>query len=280
MGEYGIKTPPQHGTWSQFLDVWQAADDIELFESAWTMDHFYPLTPPMDGEILESWTMLGALAHATKRLRFGSMVNGMHYRHPAVTANMAVTVDLISGGRFSLGLGAGWFEPESDAYGMPLGTLKQRFDRFDESVEIIVSLLTNESTTFNGDYYQLVDARCEPKAAQRPAPPIVIGGKGPKRTLRSVARWADHWDMTFPESPDKWSALNDVLLSHCADIGRDPSTIRRSIHTGWAPDSDLGERAAFAQPFFEAGVDLVIYSMRGPYDAATVEPLATELSKY
>jgi F420-dependent oxidoreductase-like protein len=280
MGEYGIKTPPQHGTWDEFLAVWQAADQIELFESAWTMDHFYPLTPPLDGEILESWTMLAALAQATTRLRIGSMVNGMHYRHPAVTANMAVTTDLISNGRFSLGLGAGWFEPESDAYGMPLGTLTERFDRFDEGLEVIVSLLTNESTTFHGKYYDLDDARCEPKSHQRPHPPIVIGGKGPKRTLRAVARWADHWDMTFPESPDQWSSLNEVLLSHCADIGRDPSDIRRSIHTGLSSDTDPEERAAFAQPFFEAGVDLVIYSMRGPYEVAQVEQLATSLSAY
>ena len=145
MVAYGIKTPPQHGTWPDFLEVWRAADDIELFESAWTMDHFYPLTPPMDGTHLESWAMLAALAALTTRLRLGCMVNGMHYRHPAVTANAAVTVDHISNGRFNLGLGAGWFEPESNAYGIPLGSLKERFDRFDEGVEVISSLLTNET---------------------------------------------------------------------------------------------------------------------------------------
>ena len=150
MVAYGIKTPPQHGPWADFLDVWRAADDIEIFESAWTMDHFYPLTPPLDGTHLESWAVLAALAQATKRLRLGCMVNGMHYRHPAVTANAAVTLDHISGGRFNLGLGAGWFEPESNAYGIPLGSLKERFDRFDEGLEVITSLLTNEYTNFNG----------------------------------------------------------------------------------------------------------------------------------
>jgi len=203
MVAFAVKTPPQHGTWNAFLDVWRAADEIEVFESAWTMDHFYPLTPPLDGTHLESWTMLAALAQATKRLRLGCMVNGMHYRHPAVTANAAATVDHISGGRFALGVGAGWFEPESKAYGIPLGTLKERHDRFDEGVEIIVSLLSNEHTTFGGRYYTLTDARCEPKPLQRPLP-IVIGGKGPKRTLRTVARFAHHWDMTMPESPQNW----------------------------------------------------------------------------
>ena len=177
MVAFGIKTPPQHGTWAQFLDVWRAADDMEIFESAWTMDHFYPLTPPLDGTHLESWAVLAAMAQATKRLRLGCMVNGMHYRHPAVTANAAVTLDHISGGRFILGLGAGWFESESNAYGITLGSLKERFDRFDEGLEVITSLLTNEHTDFNGRYYQLTNARCEPKPVQSRIP-IAIGGKG------------------------------------------------------------------------------------------------------
>ena len=278
MAAYGFKTPPQHGTWSEFLDVWRAADEIDIFESGWTMDHFYPLTPPADGTHLESWTMLAALAQATSRLRLGSMVNGMHFRHPAVTANMAVTVDHISAGRFELGLGAGWFEAEAAAYGIALGTMTERFDRFDEGVEVIARLLTQETTTFSGAYYQLTDARCEPKAVQQPRPPIVIGGRGPKRTLRTVARWADQWDMTFPQTATEWSALNDVLLGHCDAIGRDPRTIRRSIHMPWAADADPSKLADSAQPFFAAGVDLVIFSMRGPYEVRLLEPLAGALA--
>ena len=278
MARYAIKTPPQHGTWGEFLDVWRAADEIDVFESAWTMDHFYPLTPPVDGTHLESWTMLAALAQATKRLRLGAMVNGMHFRHPAVTANMAVTLDHISGGRFELGLGAGWFEAEAQAYGIPLGTMKERFDRFDEGVEVIVGLLTQEHTTFSGAYYNLVDARCEPKALQQPHPPIVIGGKGPKRTLKTVARWADAWDYVMPASVDLWSAANDVLLGHCAAIGRDASSIRRSVHLPWMPgQDDPSALADTAQPYFAAGVDLVIFSMRGNYRASELEPLAAAL---
>jgi F420-dependent oxidoreductase-like protein len=277
-GRHAIKTPPQHGTWADFLDTWRAADDIDVFESAWTMDHFYPLTPPMDGTHLESWTMLAALAQATKRLRLGAMVNGMHYRHPAVTANMAVTVDHISGGRFELGLGAGWFEPESDAYGIPLGSMTERFDRFDEGVEIIHRLLTQEHTDFSGRYYTLTGARCEPKAVQDPRPPIVIGGKGPRRTLRTIARWADQWDMTFPDSPDHWRSLDEVLRNHCADLGRDPATITRSIHLGYPADADPAELAAQAPAFFDAGVDVIVWSMRGPYTPALVESLGTALA--
>ena len=101
LGRHAIKTPPHHGHWGDFLDTWVEADRIEVFESAWNWDHFYPLAPPYDGPNLEGWTMLAALAQATSRLRLGAMVNGMHHRHPAVTANMAATVDIISGGRLN-----------------------------------------------------------------------------------------------------------------------------------------------------------------------------------
>lgn len=274
MGRHAIKTPPQHGPWRDFLDVWLEADRIEVFESAWTMDHFYPLRPPLDGSHLESWTMLAALGQATSRLRLGCMVNGMHYRHPAVTANAAVTVDHITNGRFELGLGAGWFEPESDAYGIPLGALKQRMDRLDEGVEIIHRLLTQPYTDFDGEHYTITNARCEPKAVQQPRPPIVIGGKGRKRTLRTAARWADQWDMTFPESPDHWRELDEVLRVHCDDVGRDQSEIARSVHLGFPADGDPARIAATAPPFFEAGVDVVVWSMQGPYKPELLAPLA------
>lgn len=271
--EFAVKTPLQHSTWSEVLEVWRAADEMDVFESAWTMDHLYPLTPPAEGPIFESWTSLAALAQATKRLRLGSMVNGMHFRHPGVTAAMAATLDHISGGRFHLGLGAGWFEGEAEAYGIPLGSMTQRFDRFAEGVEVIVSLLGNEKTTFHGRYYDLKDARCEPKPVQ-PKIPIVIGGKGPKRTLPIVARWADQWDSTSPESPAWWRALADRLDECCGEIGRDPAQIRRSVHLMWSADADAAAIVADAVALGEVGVDLVIFSMRGPYDVRLLDPLA------
>lgn len=273
---YAIKTPPQHGTFADFLAVWRAADDMEIFESAWTMDHFYPLTPPTDGPHLESWAVLAAMAQATTRLRLGCMVNGMHYRHPAITANAAATLDQISGGRFNLGLGAGWHEQESSAYGIPLGTLKERFDRLDEGVEIIVSLLSERRTTFHGRYFSISDARCEPKPLQRKLP-IVIGGAGRKRSLRTAARWADQWDMV-PEGPEQWSVANEILLRHCDTVGRTASDIRRSIHIMWDPAAEPAALADRAAMFGEVGVDLVIFSMRGPYEPRLLDPLAAALS--
>jgi F420-dependent oxidoreductase-like protein len=276
MGRHAIKTPPHHATWPQFLDTWIEADRIETFESAWVWDHFYPLAPPYDGPNLEGWTMLAALAQATTRIRLGAMVNGMHHRHPAVTANMAATVDIISAGRFVLGMGAGWNDMESTAYGIELGTLTQRFDRFDEGIEIIRSLLDQEVTNFAGEYFTVTDAWCEPKPVQGKLP-LVIGGKGKRRTLKTVARFADHWDVTFPDGPSHWAELNDVLLGHCAAVGRDAAEITRSVHLSFGEDDEPAELADRADEFFVTGVDVVVWSMRGEITPARLAPLAEAL---
>jgi F420-dependent oxidoreductase-like protein len=276
MARYAIKTPPHHATWAEFLDVWRAADQIDVFESAWNWDHFYPLAEPYDGPNLEGWTMLGALAQATTRLRIGAMVNGMHHRHPAVTANMAATLDHISGGRFELGMGAGWNFMESDAYGIPLGSLKERSDRFEEGIEVIVSLLTRTVTDFTGEWFRLEGAWCEPKPVQDHIP-IVIGGKGRRRTLRTVARFADQWDMTFPATPAEWLELDGVLREHCDRVGREQSEIARSVHLGFGEGDDPSALRDQAARFFEAGVDIVVWSMRGAVEAARLEPLAEAL---
>ncbi len=278
VGRHGIKTPPHHATWPEFLALWREADQMEVFESAWNWDHFYPLAPPWDGPNLEGWTMLGALAHATSRIRIGCMVNGMHHRHPAVTANMITTLDHISNGRFDFGIGAGWNQMECDAYGMELGSLNERSDRLEEGLEVIVKLLTQDVTDHEGEMFTLTGAFCEPKAVQSPHPPIVVGGKGKKRTLRTAARFADQWDMTFPESPAHWSELDEVLVGHCGDVGRDPTEITRSIHLGLEEDSDPAERAETAATFFDAGVDIVVWSMRGAVDPGRLGPLADALS--
>ncbi len=274
MGRHAIKTPPHHATWSDFLATWVEADRIEVFESAWNWDHFYPLAEPWDGPNLEGWTMLAAMAQATTRIRIGCMVNGMHHRHPSVTANMIATLDHISGGRFEFGIGAGWNEMESAAYGLDLGPMRDRSDRLEEGLEVIISLLSNEVTNHSGRFFQLTDAYCEPKSVQSPYPPIVVGGKGRVRTLRTTAKFADQWDMTFPENPAAWQELNDVLIGHCAKVGRDQSEITRSIHLGYALDDDPKALAESAESFFEAGVDVVVWSMRGPIKADRLEPLA------
>ena len=273
---FGIKTAPQHTSWGDMLDVWRAADEVELFETAWNFDHFYPLQGDKNGPCLEAWVTLSALAQATSRIRIGCMVNGVPFRPPAVVANMAASLDIVSGGRLELGLGAGWNEQEPKAYGIDLLPMGQRMDRFEEAVEVIDSLLVHEITTFQGKYFQLEQARCEPKGPQQPRPPIVIGGGGEKRTLRIAARFAQHWNLPFA-TPEVFHKKNEILLAHCEAVGRDSSLIMRSVQIESTADQDPAEVADSAAALFAAGVDQVILTLRTPYRAERVAALAKSL---
>ncbi|HEY3831527.1 MAG TPA: TIGR03560 family F420-dependent LLM class oxidoreductase [Acidimicrobiia bacterium] len=275
---FGIKTAPQHTTWSAMLDVWRAADDIELFESAWNFDHFYPIFSDSDGPCMEAWTMLAAMAQATRRIRIGCQVTGMVYRHPAVLANMAATVDIISDGRLDIGLGAGWNQQECDAYGIALPALQERFDRFDEGVEAIILLLSQEHSDLDGKYVQLRHARCEPKPVQRPHPPIVIGGNGPRRTLRTVARFAQQWNSTA--GIDHWPTSKAILEKRCAEIGRDPATIECSVNLRYDAARGPESVAEQAEAFLAAGADIGIVYLPTPHTADVLEPIAHALAPY
>jgi F420-dependent oxidoreductase-like protein len=274
---FAIKTRPEHQTWAQLREVWLAADQVELFESAWNWDHFYPLTGDVTGPNLEGWTMLAALADATSRIRIGCQVTGMIYRHPAVLANMAATVDIISEGRLELGLGAGWNQLECDAYGIDLPPVGERLDRFDEGVEAIASLLSETTTTYDGQYVKLTDARCEPKPVQRPYPPIVIGGRGKKRTLRTAARWAQQWN-AITSDPDDWTQLKQVLTQHCADLGRDPADIACSVNVRLDSADQLDATIESAAAYGAAGVDLIVVGLPIGATPAILEPLAHRLA--
>jgi F420-dependent oxidoreductase-like protein len=270
-----FKTAPQDTNWDDMLEVWRAADDIELFESGWLFDHFYPIFSDSTGPCLEGWVTLTALAQATKRLRLGTLVTGIHYRHPAVLANMAATLDIVSGGRLELGIGAGWNEEESGAYGISVGTPKERSDRFEEACEVIIGLLSDDTTSFRGAYYELTSARCNPKPIQRPHPPICIGGSGEKRTLRTAARFAQHWNFVGG-TVEEFAHKRDVLHDHCADLGRDPEEILLSSHLRF--EGDPAATAAAAAALAEAGAGLAIVYLRPPLTPAVLEPLAAAFS--
>jgi alkanesulfonate monooxygenase SsuD/methylene tetrahydromethanopterin reductase-like flavin-dependent oxidoreductase (luciferase family) len=218
---------------------------------------------------------LTALAQATRRLRLGTLVTGVHYRHPAVLANMAATLDIVAGGRLELGLGAGWNEAESRAYGIDLGSPQQRSDRLEEACEVITRLLSPAPTvTFTGRYFQLTDARCNPGPVQRPHPPLCIGGHGEKRTLRTAARYAQHWNFDSG-TPAEFGRLRDVLHGHCADIGRDPAEILLSGQVRFT--GDPARAAADAAALGDAGAALAIVYLPPPHTPAVLEPLANEL---
>jgi F420-dependent oxidoreductase-like protein len=219
--------------------------------------------------------MLAALASVTRRVRLGVMVTGNPYRHPALLANMAASLDVISGGRLELGIGAGWNEEESSAYGIDLPPLRERFDRLEEACAVLDLLLTQESASFSGTHYRLTDARCEPKPVQRPRPPIVIGGGGEKRTLRIAAQWADQWNAPGA-SPDVLAHKIAVLHAHCADVGRDPTDIEISVQVRSAGDpSAVADEAA---ALIAAGAQHVIIGFRAPFDAGLLEPIAHALA--
>ncbi len=269
----GLGTAPQNTTWDDVLALWRVADDIEVFDSAWTFDHFYPIFSDPTGPCLEGWITMAALAQASQRLRVGCMVTGMVYRHPAVLANMAATLDIVAGGRLELGLGAGWNEEECDAYGITLGSLTERFDRFAEGLEVIHGLLTETTTTFHGRYFDLVDARCEPKAVQQPHPPFVIGGVGERRTLPLVARWADHWN-AGRATVEELGRKREILAERCAEVSRDPGDIMISVSLF---ESDPTKVADVAASYAEAGVDMVIVRP-ARYQPELLEPLAAALA--
>jgi F420-dependent oxidoreductase-like protein len=278
MMRFAFKTPPQNTTWDSILEVWRAADDVEVFESGWTSDHFYP-THASDLSVprLEGWTTLTALAQATQRLRMGTLVAGIHYRHPAVLANMAAILDIVAGGRLELGVGTGWNEQESGDYGIELGTPAQRSDRFEEACEVLTGLLSpQETTTFKGRYYELTDARCNPKPVQQPHPPICIGGSGEKRTLRTAARFAQHWNFDSG-TIEQFTRARDVLHQHCAAIGRDPAEILVSSQVRFT--GDPAETATIAAALGAAGAELAIVYLQPPYTPAVLEPLASALAE-
>ena len=231
---FAFSTSPQRTTWEWMREVWQRADALDVYESGWTFDHLYPLFGDSTEDCMEGWITLTALLHETSRLRGGVLVTGMVYRHPGVLANMASTLDITSGGRLELGIGAGWNEEECDAFGIELGTLRERFDRFEEGMAVLDSLLTNERTTFEGRYYRLEEAMNNPKPVQSPLP-ICIGGVGRKRTLPLTARYAHHWNYGGTDVAE-FAECRQVLHDACAAIGRDPGEITCSVLFRWIDD--------------------------------------------
>jgi F420-dependent oxidoreductase-like protein len=213
--------------YSDILEVARHAADTG-WDGVYVADHFMPNAGPgadVDHPVLECGTLLAALGAAVPRVRLGSLVYGNTYRHPAVLANMAATVDHVTGGRFTLGVGAGWQVNEHEQYGIELPPVKQRLDRFVEALRVLHGLLRQPRTTVEGRYYRVTDAVCEPKPVQDPLP-ILVGGGGERRMLGIVARYADVWN-TWGR-PDVIAHKSGVLDRYCAEVGRDPKTIART----------------------------------------------------
>jgi probable F420-dependent oxidoreductase len=218
--------PNYQRPWDELLALAQYAADSG-WHGLWYADHYMPDTPdgaPADGPVMECWSVLGALAAAVPRLRLGSLVSPTTFHHPALLAKRAATLDQVSGGRFVLGIGAGWQENEHWAYGVELPPPKERVDRFAEAIQIVRALLHEPRATFKGRYFQVTDAPCDPRPVQDPLP-ILVGSPGP-RMQRLTARFADEWNSWG--RPDDLRPKLDSLAAACEREGRDPATLRRS----------------------------------------------------
>jgi alkanesulfonate monooxygenase SsuD/methylene tetrahydromethanopterin reductase-like flavin-dependent oxidoreductase (luciferase family) len=218
---FGVQTPTQR-PWPELAAQWAWLERLG-FDSLWLADHYVPPFK-LDGPILEPWTLLAALALATERVRLGVLVSCNTFRHPPLVAKEAVTVDHISGGRLEFGLGAGWFVPEHEMFGIPFPSNAELVGRFREAVELCQQLFTQDITTYEGTYYQVREAPFRPTPVQ-PRLPFTLGAHGP-RMMRIVARHADRWNSTG--SLVEMAARNRSLDEACAEVGRDPREILRS----------------------------------------------------
>jgi len=273
---FGICTD-QNMSWDTTAERWKLFESLG-FDSLWDCDHYVQPSRPT-GPYFEGWALLAALAAVTTRARIGVLVGCNTFRHPALVAKMAATIDHVSNGRLDVGLGAGWFVPEHEMFGIEFPTPKVLVDRFREAVQIVDSMLRNEVTTFDGAYYQLTDARALPLPVQKPRPPLTLGGHGP-RMLRICAEYADAWN-SFG-TVDEMRRRNAILDEHCAAIGRDPSTLWRGLY-GWAalmPSDPWESPDAFADMigrYREVGVNEFIIDQPRAEQLPMLERIATDL---
>jgi len=267
---FGAHIGLQHTTADELRAVWRRVEDLGFgWISVW--DHFYGATgKPDDATCLEAVAMHAALACSTSKVRCGSLVYSIGYRHPAVLAKAITAIDQLSGGRAEMGIGAGWAQVEYEAYGFPFPSAKVRLDQLAEGIQCLRGLLHDDVTTFQGEYFQLTDARNEPRPVQARLP-IWIGGGGEKRTLRIAAAHADGWNVPFI-SPDEFARKNAVLDQHCATVGRDPLAIKRAINVGLAFTEEslqqqFGRISDFVRPGVLTGSDEEIMDTIGRYVA-------------
>lgn len=302
---YGVSIFPQYTSWNAMRDMALAVESWG-YDSLWTWDHFLPIFGDAAGPNFEGWQILPAWAALTNRIKLGMLVSGNTYRHPTVLSKMAATLDHISNGRAILGMGAAWFDMEHTQYGLDFGkSAGDRLNRLGEALPIVRSMLDNETTTFEGKYYQVRDAYAEPKPVQKHLP-IMIGGGGEQKTLRLVARYGDYWNC-FGGPQDLAHKLK-ILQGHCAEAGTDFNRIESSVmlfnvviatsqadvdkrlkdimtangvgdpHPALAPIAGPPEFIArVIHEYHKVGVKGVIIGGATPYDRETLERIQTEV---
>lgn len=266
--EIGIQTNLQWTGFPDLLAIWQTAER-EGLDHAWTFDHLLPIFSDPHGPCFEGWTTLTALLVQAPRLRGGVLVSCNGYRHPAVLAKMAATVDVISGGRLDVGLGGGWAENEFQAFGLPFPPTGERLLAMEEAAAILRSLWTQPTTTYQGRWYTITEAPCEPKPVQAPLP-LWIGGAGRDLTLRTVARQADGWNV-WAMPREEYGLLLAALERHCERVQRDPASVRRSILAPFAIAATAagvaGKQRELAQQFKPPFEEMLKHALIGTPEA-------------
>ena len=270
------------GLGSKLPEIARTADDAG-FASLWVMDHFFQIgrwLGPAENEMLEGYSTLAYLAGFTKKIKLGTLVTGVIYRHPGILVKTVTTLDVLSGGRAYLGIGAAWNEEESSGLGIPFPPVKERFERLDETLQIAKQMWSGDEGKFIGKYYQLGRPLNHPQAISKPHPPILIGGTGEKKTLRLVAKYADACNLFAGMGVDALNAKLDILKKHCETVGRDYAEIEKTtldtVHlaAGQMSSVDIIEKC---RALAKIGIQHAIFNMPNLYDITPLEIFGREI---
>jgi F420-dependent oxidoreductase-like protein len=246
--------------------------------SLWVMDHFFQISMvgPPEHEMLEGYTALAFAAGVTERIRLGTMVTGVTYRHPGVLVKTVTTLDVLSGGRAILGIGAAWNEEEHRGLGVPFPPLGERFERLEETLQIAHQMWAGDDSPYAGRHYQLERPLNSPPALSQPHPPILVGGTGEQRTLRLVARYADACNVfDIPDGGATITRKLGVLAEHCTAVGRDYSEIEKTVSTRLGADEAAGAFAERCAALAALGIEHAMVLVAGPWTDAALNTLAT-----
>jgi len=261
--------------------IGQTAEDAG-FASLWVMDHFFQIemVGKVDEPMLEGYSALNFFAAVTKRVRLGTLVTGVSYRYPAILTKTVTTLDVLSGGRAYLGIGAGWYEREAIGLGIPFPPLRERFERLEETLQIAKHMWSGKTTAYSGRYYQLAEPLCVPPPLSKPHPPILVGGAGEKRTLRLVAQYADACNLYAFEGADVVRAKLSVLRRHCDEIGRPFDEIERTA----IGIVDIGPGKMSSQEIIDhchtmsdAGIQHLVLSLARVHEIMPIEKMGQEV---
>ncbi|HUQ77647.1 MAG TPA: TIGR03560 family F420-dependent LLM class oxidoreductase [Patescibacteria group bacterium] len=257
-GEYQGVAPP--AAWQRTIELTRRAEALG-FDSAWLFDHFHTTPKPLDTITFEAYTTLTALATWTERIRLGHIVTCAAYRNPALMAKMIATIDVISGGRVEVGVGAGWKREEFEAYGYEFPSTHDRLGRLRDTLEILTRMFEPGRASHAGEYATVAGAINEPKPVQQPRPPIMVGGNGREVTWRLAARFADELNLDAVPPAELPEAL-EVIAARCAEVDRDPATLPVSVHIWWEHLDAAASRADLIAAYLDAGATRVMTLVR------------------